>query len=149
MAGMKATTPKRRTDEVRLHTSTKTTGGKTYSQTCVRWYAAGIRKQKCFGQTSDAEAFRESILADRAKASRVPRGLRVVVVRLATGKRLLADKAGNASLQEAGGEPQPMELGAAVIAFEDVITGSGGHSFGPAVSDFLGAVVARLQGGAR
>jgi hypothetical protein len=125
---MNATSTKARTDEVRLHTSTKITGGKTYSQTCVRWYERGARKQRCFGQLADAEKFRDSILSKRAKEERVPRGLRIVVQSLRTGERLMIRKDGATFLQFPGQELEPMPLTSALIALAELVTNHDGHT---------------------
>jgi len=143
---MKAPTKKARTEEVRLHSSTRTVGGRSYPQTCVRWYEAGVRRQKCFGQLADAEEFRDSILTERAKAVRIPRGLRVVIESLGTGKRLLVGKDGATFLQSRGGTPEPLPMLAALVALGDLFASHDGNTMDDGVGfvRLLEAVSARL-----
>lgn len=144
---MKATSPKARTDEVRLHSSTKITGGKTYAQHCVRWYEDGTRKQRCFGQLQDAEKFRASILSERLKADRIPRGLRVVIQSLGTGQRLMIDRKGGLFLQSEGEDPKPLPFPASWVAFTEIFLNHDGHESGPGLRDYLDAVTVRLVKG--
>lgn len=147
LARMKANATKTRTDEVRIHSSTKTKSGKLYSQFCVRFYEDGVRKQRCFGQLQDAEKLRASILAKRLKVDRIPRGMRVIIQGLVTGQRLMIDRKGGLFIQSAGGDPKPLPFAASWAFFTDIFMNHCGHESGPGLSDYFGAVMVQLVNG--
>jgi hypothetical protein len=72
----------------------------------------------------------ETLLAERRKADRIPRGMRVVVQLLATGQRLMIDRQGRVFLQSVGEDADP-------IAFADILTNHEGQESEPGLRDYL------------
>lgn len=147
---MNETTTKHRREEVRIHSSVKITGGKTYAQHCVRWYVGKRRKQRCFGQLPDAEKFRLQVLAEKEGHGEVPSGMLVVIEPEQTGEpgpRLLINKKGETFLQNICKAPEPISLSAAVIALEDIWGSFDGIEYGYGFSIFMHTVANRLKNG--
>lgn len=141
---------------IRIHSSTKTVSGKQYGQHCVRWYAKGVRKQRCFGKLADAERFRDGLVEEARKArereeqrERVPSGFALVFG--SAESQVLAGDDGTFALRKLGGKPRTVPLSRAVAAVADMQLDTDGCTLGDAVGmgRFYGAVaeaVRKLEG---